>query len=140
MRITTLIVLTLTLCILNTGCNSEPSVDSDSNSAFSTSELSDPAVGNSPSPTEMSAEDQYNRGLQYEKGEGVPHDHEEAIKWYRKAAGRGHASSQNWLGLMYLRGNAVAQDYKEAVKWFRLAAEQGYAEAQYLFGVMYCNV
>ena len=66
----------------------------------------------------------------YQRGNGVPQDDAEAVKWFRKAAEQGHAGAQNELGLIYQNGEGVPQDYAEAVKWFRMAAEQGNAYAQ----------
>ena len=83
------------------------------------------------------AKAQYNLGLMYHYGQGVPQDDAEAVKWYRRAAERGVAQAQYTLGVMYSKGRAVPQDYAEAIKWFRKAAEQGYAKAQYNLGVMY---
>lgn len=37
---------------------------------------------------------QYKLGLSYEYGKGVPQDYMEALKWYRKAAGQGHAAAK----------------------------------------------
>ena len=61
----------------------------------------------------------------YDKGQGVPQDYAEAVKWYRLAAEQGDADAQYNLGVMYDNGQGVPQDYAEAVKWYRLAAEQG---------------
>lgn len=82
---------------------------------------------------------QYNLGVMYETGRGVPQDDQEAVKWYRKAAEQGDASAQHNLGLMYDNGQGVPQDYREALKWYRKAAEQGNAGAQNNLGVMYAN-
>ena len=73
----------------------------------------------------------------YDRGQGVPEDHAEAIKWYRKAADQGVPQAEYNLGLMYARGQAVAKDNVEALKWLRKAAEHGCAEAQRLLGAMY---
>ena len=80
---------------------------------------------------------QYNLGLSYATGEGVPQDYQEAVKWFRLAAEQGNAESQDILGFMYAEGRGMPQDYQEAVKWFRLAAEQGNAGAQDKLGFMY---
>ena len=80
---------------------------------------------------------QYNLGLMYDNGQGVPQDYKEAMKWYRLAADQGYANAQFNLGVMYYIGQGVLQDYKEAVKWKQLAAEQGYAYAQGSLGFMY---
>ena len=69
------------------------------------------------------------------KGQGVPQDDKEAVKWYRLSAEQGYAEAQFNLGFMYDNGEGVPQDYKEAVKWYRLSAEQGNALGQYNLGL-----
>ena len=44
---------------------------------------------------------QFNLGVMYEKGRGVPQDDAEAVKWYRLAAEQGNAYAQINLGAMY---------------------------------------
>ena len=68
---------------------------------------------------------QYNLGVMYSNGQGVPQNYAEAMKWYRLAANQGDADAQYNLGVMYDNGQGVPQDYAEAVKWYRLAADQG---------------
>lgn len=72
---------------------------------------------------------QYNLGLMYETGEGVPQDYVEAVRWYRLAAEQGHTGAQNNLGVMYANGQGVPQDYVEAHMWLNLAAAQGHEAA-----------
>ena len=67
---------------------------------------------------------QYNLGVMYDKGQGVPRDYAEAAKWYRKAAEQGKAKAMNNLGLMYGTGRGVPQDYVQAHMWFNLAASR----------------
>ena len=73
---------------------------------------------------------QYELGIMYQNGEGVPQNYSKAVKWFRKAAEQGDSSAQYRLGLKYSVGHGVPQDYSEAVKWFRKSAEQGDAAAQ----------
>ena len=80
---------------------------------------------------------QYNLGVMYDQGEGVPQNDAEAMKWYRLAADQGHARAQYTLGTIYHEGRGVKQNYAEAFKWYRLAADQGDAEAQFNLGAMY---
>ncbi len=80
---------------------------------------------------------QFHMGMAYQKGAGVPNDHEEAVKWYRKAADQGYPVAQASLGFMYVMGWGVSKDYKEAVKWYRKAADRDYAVAQTSLGLMY---
>ena len=82
---------------------------------------------------------QYNLGVCYEYGHGVPQDYKMAVKWYLEAAKQEDKTAQYNLGICYFNGHGVTQDYGEAVKWFRLAAEQGFAAAQYNLGVCYEN-
>ena len=43
---------------------------------------------------------QYNLGVMYHFGKGVPQNYAEAAKWYRLAADQGNANAQHSLGLM----------------------------------------
>ena len=71
------------------------------------------------------AEAQYNLGLMYSRGEGVPRDDKEAMRWYRLSAEQGVSGAQSNLGLMYEKGQGVEQDYLEAHKWFNIAGMNG---------------
>ncbi len=70
------------------------------------------------------AKAQYNLGVMYRKGQGVPQDDAEAVKWYRKAAEQGYAGAQNNLGFMYGKGQGVPQDDAQAHMWYNLAASR----------------
>jgi TPR repeat protein len=83
------------------------------------------------------ADAQYNLGVMYSNGDGVPRDYAEAMKWHRKAAEQGNGNAQFNLGFMYDLGRGMPQSYTEAVKWYSHAANQGVAIAQYKLGVMY---
>jgi uncharacterized protein YecT (DUF1311 family) len=63
---------------------------------------------------------QYNLGLMYDNGRGVPEDDKTAVKWYRLAAEQGDAFAQRNLGRMYAYGQGVPQDAMTAAKWYRL--------------------
>ena len=80
---------------------------------------------------------QFNLGSMYEKGEGVPENDAEAVKWYRKAADQGNADAQLILGYMYEQGKGVPENDAEAVKWYRKAAEQGSERGQTKLGLIY---
>ncbi len=80
---------------------------------------------------------QFNLGIMYKKGRGVPKNHSKAVAWFRKAADQGDAIAQHQLGKMYMSGYGVQQSYVEAFKWYKRSAEDGYVKAQYRIGVMY---
>ena len=82
---------------------------------------------------------QYNLGVMYAEGRGVPLDDTEAVRWYRLAAEQGDIVAQANLGLMYAEGRGVPLDDAEAVRWYRLAAEQGDVVAQVNLAVMYVD-
>jgi TPR repeat protein len=78
------------------------------------------------------AEAQGSLGYAYHRGNGVPRDYAEAVKWFSKAAEQGDFDAREMLLLEF------PQDYAEAAtKWRREAAEQGYAEAQYILATAY---
>ena len=92
------------------------------------------------------AEVQFNLGVMYYDGEGVPRNYHQAFTWLKKAADQGHAGAQYKLGLMYCEGTAIGvsgkfwdttQDLQQATMWFKKAADQGHAEAQYRLGKAY---
>lgn len=60
----------------------------------------------------------------YHKGQGVPQEHAEAVKWYRRAAEQGHAHAQQSLGLKYFLGQGVPQGYVQVHMWLNLAASR----------------
>ncbi len=77
-----------------------------------------------PLANQGNAEAQFNLGVMYDKGEGVPQDDTEAVKWYRKAAEQGYAEAQYSLGLMYVKGGGVPQHHVRTHMWFNLAASR----------------
>ena len=85
------------------------------------------------------ADAQFNLGVMYAEGYGVPQDYVEAGTWYRLAADQGDADAQFNLGVMYAEGYGVPQDAAEAVAWYRLAAERGAHDAQTNLGGMYAE-
>lgn len=82
---------------------------------------------------------QFNLGVMYANGVGVPKDDQQAVSWYRKAAEQGHADAQFNLGVMYANGEGVPKDARQAVLWYRKAADQGDADAQLNLGWRYAN-
>ena len=118
------VVLGLSLLVLQAGV---VNAEIDSNFVASQRKLAEQGL----------AKAQYNLGVMYDKGRGVPQDYKAAVEWFRKAAEQGIASAQFNLGNMYNNGRGVPQDYAKAVEWYRKAAEQGDADAQFNLGNMY---
>jgi TPR repeat protein len=76
---------------------------------------------------EGDADAQFNLGQIYRKGEGVPQDYKEAVKWFKKATEHGYTGGgiQIVLATMYHEGKGVPKDNVTAYMWLNLAALQG---------------
>jgi TPR repeat protein len=79
---------------------------------------------------------QYNLGVMYATGEGVPENDKTAVKWYTKAAEQGYASAQYNLGVMYYNGEGVPENDKTAVKCYTKATLTSDIEHRSLFDLM----
>lgn len=90
-------------------------------------------------PAAIGAQAQYERGLRFQKGDGVKQDDQAAAAWFLKAAEAGHVKAQLALANAYLDGKGVGQDSNQAVKWFTKAAEQGDVDAQAMLGALYSS-
>ena len=69
-------------------------------------------------------------------------NYEEAIKWFLKAAEKGHTQAQYTLGSCYENGQygsgqSTGTNPAEALKWYRKAVEQGNADAESALGSCY---
>jgi TPR repeat protein len=82
---------------------------------------------------------QFDIGVRFWTGNGVPKDYSEAVRWWRKAADQANLSAQYNLGWCYYFGEGVGTNYSEAVKWFREPAEYGHGKAQLGLGGCYAN-
>jgi TPR repeat protein len=77
-------------------------------------------------------------GWMLERGIATKPDTVEALKWYRKSAFSGDATSQNNLGRMYYFGlGGLPKDYAMAAEWFHKAARAGNVLAQYILAQMH---
>ena len=61
---------------------------------------------------------QYNVGVIYQRGTGVPQDPAEAARWFLMAAYQGQADAQFEVATMYETGNGLSQDLLEARRWY----------------------
>lgn len=65
---------------------------------------------------------QFNLGLLFLDGHGVPQSPAEAANWFRRAAEQDYTEAQHNLGAMYASGQGVKRDYVQAYKWLNLCA------------------
>ena len=80
---------------------------------------------------------QFNMGLMYENGHGVPKDDKKAIYWWTKSATQGYAKAQLLLGQKYHLGEGTPKNIDKAIHWYTKSAEQEFAMAQYNLGHIY---
>lgn len=72
---------------------------------------------------------QFNLGVLYDNGYGVPMDDLKAIEWYGKAAEQGLPQAQINLGIMHQEGEGGPPDYVQAYFWYAMADSQGDSQA-----------
>ena len=71
---------------------------------------------------------QFNLGLLYLDGQGVPQDLDQAVKWFNRSAEQGYDKAQLNLGALYATGKGVKRDYVQAYKWLNICSSQGNAK------------
>lgn len=82
------------------------------------------------------AEAQYELGLRYRSGDGVPKHRGQAIRLFRSAAEGGSAAARFELASSYATGSPwLARDVVEAYAWMLLAQESGYDATEALEGL-----
>jgi len=82
----------------------------------------------------------YLLGRKYLRGDGINRNINNAIRWFEKAAEKGHLKSHYELGKIYFVGKGgIKPDFKQSAKWFLEPATQGYDDAQYKLGIFYLN-
>ena len=72
---------------------------------------------------------QFTLGEMHSRGQGVPKNDADALKWYRMAADQGHAGAQNNVGISYTLGKGVPKDFVLAYMWYDIATSN-YTEAK----------
>src|SRR3984893_3776328 len=82
---------------------------------------------------------QYEMGLRYADGEGVPQNYRDAMAWFAKAAANGNDNAQWKLGLGYIKGIGVPHDERKAVVWFKRAANHGDIRSQSALSDLYLS-
>ncbi len=80
---------------------------------------------------------QYNLGIMYNKGLGVPVDKNEAFSWFFLSANQGNILANYALGHAYLKGSGINKNYKLALKSFKFSALRDHPTSRLILGNMY---
>lgn len=82
---------------------------------------------------------QYNLGIMYKKGLGVPVNHNEAFAWFFLSSNQGNILANYALGHSYYKGSGVKKNYQQALRSFEYAGIRGHPTSRLLIGNMYYN-
>lgn len=74
---------------------------------------------------------QWQMGVRYHNGEGVPQDDALAFHWFLRAAEQGNVDAQATLGAYCWAGRGVPQDLSKAYFWSAIALAQGDENSKY---------
>lgn len=76
-------------------------------------------------------------GLVRVEGRSTVVANEEAFKWFKEAASRGHLYGKYYAALAYLIGFGVRKNRRAGIRWLEDCAERGCASAMYRLATLY---
>jgi localization factor PodJL len=82
---------------------------------------------------------EYEIGLRYTDGRGVPANLEEAARWFERAANQGLTPALYRLGSIYEKGQGVRKNLEAARRLYLAAAGKGNAKAMHNIAVLYAE-
>jgi localization factor PodJL len=82
---------------------------------------------------------EYELGLRYIEGRGVPQSIPEATVWLQRAADTGFAPAQFRLASLYEKGDGLKKDLQAARRLYIDAARKGHAKAMHNLAVLYAE-
>jgi localization factor PodJL len=82
---------------------------------------------------------EYEIGMRYSEGRGVPANLETAVQWFERAANKGLAPAMYRLGSLYEKGTGVKKDLEKARQLYIAGADKGNAKAVHNLAVLYAE-
>ena len=76
-------------------------------------------------------------GLAYLKGDGIPKNTTEGVRWLEQAANKGDVNATAFLGIIYYTGEDVRKDLAKAAHWLEKAARQNDSFAAFTLAELY---
>jgi len=115
------VLATIALLALPVGAaSSEPTTRQQSSPPQAKTSVTDELTARRQRAESGDADAQYDLGVAYANGYGVPQDYARSALWYLKGAQQGLAKAQHELGSLYLSGQGVETDRAEALMWLGL--------------------
>ncbi|MEJ0075138.1 MAG: hypothetical protein WDO17_06785 [Alphaproteobacteria bacterium] len=82
---------------------------------------------------------EFEIGMRYSEGRGVPANLELAVQWFERAANKGLAPALYRLGSLYEKGQGVKKDLEKARQLYIAGADKGNAKAIHNLAVLYAE-
>jgi len=82
---------------------------------------------------------EFEIGMRYSEGRGVPANLETAVQWFERAANKGLAPALYRLGSLYEKGQGVKKDLEKARQFYLAGADKGNAKAIHNLAVLYAE-
>jgi localization factor PodJL len=82
---------------------------------------------------------EFEIGMRYSEGRGVPANLETAVQWFERAAAKGLAPAMYRLGSLYEKGTGVKKDLEKARQLYIAGADKGNAKAVHNLAVLYAE-
>jgi localization factor PodJL len=96
-----------------------------------------PALRTAAAASDPAAE--YEVGIRYAEGRGVPQNLPEAIRWFERAADAGFAPAEFRLASLNEKGEGIRKDVQAARRFYLAAAGKGHAKAMHNLAVLYAE-
>ncbi|RKE69803.1 localization factor PodJL [Pseudorhodoplanes sinuspersici] len=82
---------------------------------------------------------EYEIGIRYVEGNGVPQNTDEGVRWLERAANAGLAPAHFRLGGLYEKGLGVKKSLDTARRHYVIAADKGHAKAMHNLAVLFAE-
>ena len=82
---------------------------------------------------------QYNTGVNYSLGLGIPMDMGKSVYWFQEATEQGHSKAPFNLAVLYAKGGKVPKNLTLSETYFLLSAERGNKEAKEFINKIYAS-
>jgi localization factor PodJL len=96
-----------------------------------------PAMRHALAASDPAAE--YELGIRYTEGRGLPQSAPEAVRWLQRAADAGFAPAQFRLAGLNEKGDGIKKDVQTARRLYLAAAGKGHAKAMHNLAVLYAE-